>query len=49
MLTPADWAATTRRAQGLPEYLEDPALLAELAADVVEALEAEVGDASQAA
>ncbi len=31
-----EWVRRTRKAQGLSEHLEDPGLLAELAADVLE-------------
>lgn len=47
-MTPAEWAAETRRRQGLPEHLEDEAVLAELAGLVLEPAEAEAerGDAA---
>jgi hypothetical protein len=35
-MTPEAWAFATARAQGLPDHIEDPAALAELAADVWE-------------
>ena len=38
--TPSEWAIRTRRAQGLPDHVEDPAVLAELADAVLEVLQA---------
>lgn len=32
-MTPAEWAAQTRREQGFPELLENPSVLADLATD----------------
>jgi hypothetical protein len=40
----AAWVMRTRRAQGLPDRVESPAVLAELAKDVVDAMEAEDHD-----
>jgi hypothetical protein len=39
-MTPGEWAIRTRRAQGLPDHVEDPAVLAELADAVLEVLRA---------
>jgi hypothetical protein len=39
-ITPAEWAIQTRRAQGLPDHVEDPAVLAEFADAVLEAMQA---------
>jgi hypothetical protein len=39
--TPEVWAIRTRREQGFPDHVEDPAVLDELAAMVLETIEAD--------